>query len=268
MHLRCRACQGRYACARRRKRQRWYALAIRLPSALTPIPLESGSRRCLRAPSSLRTWKSCTCAWSAFPAATPDLARHIRFNPLLVPEALRAGVAAGYVDYTPAHFHQISSLFAEGPRKLDVAVVSVAPPTADGTCSYGAYVGFMEQACRVARTVIAEVNERMPQTYGPARLPLAYADAVIATDYLLPENPRPVLTDVERQLGANVAALIRDGDCLQVGGGAVPAAVAECLTDRQDLGIHTELCTDWMVDLIERVAVSPAPAKISTRARW
>ena len=113
----------------------------------------------------------------AFPKATPDLARHIRFNPLLVPEALRAGVAAGYVDYTPAHFHQISSLFAEGPRQLDVAVVSVAPPAADGTCSYGAYVGFMEQARRVARTVIAEVNERMPQTYGPARLPLASADA-------------------------------------------------------------------------------------------
>ena len=120
----------------------------------------------------------------AFPAATPDLAKHIRFNPLLVPEALRAGVAAGYVDYTPAHFHQISSLFAEGLRKLDVAVVSwrrqrrMAPVAT-------AYVGFMEQACRVARTVIAEVNERMPQTYGPARLPLAYADAVIATDYLL-----------------------------------------------------------------------------------
>src|SRR5215475_16005172 len=133
----------------------------------------------------------------AFPKATPDLARHIRFNPLLVPEALRPGVAAGYVDYTPAHFHQISSLFVEGPRQLDVAVVSVAPPAADGTCSYGAYVGFMEQARRVARTVIAEVNEHMPQTYGPARMPLACADAVIATDYPLPENPRPVLTEVE-----------------------------------------------------------------------
>src|SRR4029453_4699845 len=79
----------------------------------------------------------------AFPKATPDLARHIRFNPLLVPEALRSGVAAGYVDYKPPHFHKISSLFAEGPRKLDVAVVAVAPPAADGTCSYGAYVGFM-----------------------------------------------------------------------------------------------------------------------------
>src|SRR4029450_6732929 len=127
----------------------------------------------------------------AFPKATPDLARHIRFNPLLVPETLRAGVAAGYVDYTPAHFHQISSLFAEGPRQLDVAVVSVAPPAADGTCSYGAYVGFVEEARGVARTVIAEFNERMPQTNGPARLPLASAAAVIATAYPLPGNPRP-----------------------------------------------------------------------------
>jgi len=192
----------------------------------------------------------------AFPKATPELARHIRFNPLLVPEALRAGVAAGYVDYTPAHFHQISDLFADGPRQLDVAVVSVAPPAEDGTCSYGTYVGFMEQARLVARTVIAEVNYRMPQTYGPARVPLASVDAVLETNRPLPENPRPVITDVERQLGAHVATLIRDGDCLQVGGGAVPAAVAECIGDRQDLGIHTELFTDWMVDLIERGCIN------------
>lgn len=192
----------------------------------------------------------------AFPTATPELAQHIRFNPLLVPEALRAGVAAGYVDYTPAHFHQMSRLFADGPRKLDVAIVSVAPPAADGTCSYGAYVSFMDQARQMARTVIAEVNQQMPQTAGPARFPLACADAVVETDYPLAENPRPVIGAVERQLGAHVAALIRDGDCLQVGGGAVPAAVAECLTDRQDLGIHTELFTDWMVDLIERGCIN------------
>jgi acyl-CoA hydrolase len=86
------------------------------------------------------------------------------------------------VDYTPAHFHQISELFSTGPRQLDVAVVTVAPPAADGTCSYGTYVGFMDQARRVARTVIADVHDRMPQTCGPVRFPLASADAVIATD--------------------------------------------------------------------------------------
>jgi 4-hydroxybutyrate CoA-transferase len=200
----------------------------------------------------------------SFPQTTPELAKHIRFNPLLVPEALRSGVAAGYVDYTPAHFHQISDLFRTGPRQLDVAVVSVAPPRADGTCSYGTYVGFMEQARLVARTVIAEVNYCMPQTSGPVRFPLACADAVIETERPLPENPRPTITEVERQLGANVAALIRDGDCLQVGGGAVPAAVAECLTDRQDLGIHTELFTDWMVDLMERGCINGARKNIDT----
>ena len=192
----------------------------------------------------------------AFPQATPALAHHIRFNPLLVSAPLRAGVAAGYVDYTPAHFHQISGFFGDGSRPLDVAVVAVAPPTADGTCSYGAYVGFMEHARQVARTVIAEVNAQMPQTAGPVRFPLASAQAVIAADYPLPEQPRPVLTDVERQLGAYVAGLIRDGDCFQVGGGAVPAAVAECLRERRDLGIHTELFTDWMVDLMERGCIN------------
>lgn len=118
----------------------------------------------------------------AFPQATPELARHIRFNPLLVPEALRTGGAAGYVDHTPAHFHQISGLFTAGPRKLDVAMVTVALSAADGMCSYGVYVGFMEQARLAARTVIAEINHRMPHTCGPVRFPLASADAVIETD--------------------------------------------------------------------------------------
>jgi 4-hydroxybutyrate CoA-transferase len=88
------------------------------------------------------------------------------------------------------------------------------------------------------------------------RFPLACADAVIVTQTALPEQARPVLTAVERQLGANVASLIHDGDCLQVGGGAVPSAVAECLSDRHDLGIHTELFTDWMVDLMERGCIN------------
>ena len=87
---------------------------------------------------------------------------------------------------------------------------------------------------------------------------------MVEADYPLAENPRPVISTVERQLGAHVAALIRDGDCLQVGGGAVPAAVAECITDRQDLGIHTELFTDWMVDLIERGCITGARKQFDT----
>lgn len=198
------------------------------------------------------------------PPATPAVARHIRLNPLLVPAVLRQGVAAGYVDYTPGHFHQISSFFREGPRQLDVAVVAVAPPRLDSTCSYGTYVGFMDEARRLARTVIVEVNDCMPQTYGPVRVPLAEADAIVATSRPLPEQLRPEITAVERQLGAHVAALIGDGDCLQVGGGAVPAAVAECLADYNDLGIHTELFTDWMVDLMARGCINGARKNIDT----
>lgn len=200
----------------------------------------------------------------ALPSVTPALARHIRLNPMLVPAALRPGVAAGYVDYTPGHFHQISSFFHEGPRQLDVAVIAVAPPMPDGTCSYGTYVGFMDAARRLARTVIVEINDCMPQTYGPVRVPLAEADAIMTTSRPLPEQPRPEITPVERQLGAHVAALIRDGDCLQVGGGAVPAAVAECLADYNDLGIHTELFTDWMVDLMERGCINGGRKNIDT----
>jgi acyl-CoA hydrolase len=122
----------------------------------------------------------------------------------------------------------------------------------------------MDQARRAARTVIAEVNACMPQTSGPVRFPLHEADAVIETARPLPEHARPVITPIARQLGANVAGLIRDGDCLQVGGGAVPAAVAECLTHHHDLGIHTELCTDWMVDLMARGCINGKRKKIDT----
>jgi acyl-CoA hydrolase len=190
------------------------------------------------------------------PDTGPEMAGRIRLNTMLVPRAAREAVAEGRADFTPAYFHEIGRLFFEGSRKLDVAVVSLAPPAEDGTCSYGAYIGFMEAACRAARTVIAEVNRRMPETSGPVRFPIERADAVIEVDYPLAEQPRPEIGGVHKQIGANVASLVRDGDCLQVGGGAIPAAAAEFLTGRKDLGIHTELFTDWMIDLIEQGCIT------------
>jgi 4-hydroxybutyrate CoA-transferase len=190
------------------------------------------------------------------PDTRPEMARHIRLNTMLVPRAMRDAVAEGNADFTPAYFHEIGRLFFEEPRKLDVAVVSLAPPAPDGTCSYGAYIGFMESARRAARTVIAEVNRQAPETAGPVRFPLECADAVIEVDYPLAEQPRPLIGEVEEKIGAHVASLVRDGDCLQVGGGAVPAATAEFLDGRKDLGIHTELFTDWMIDLIEKGCIT------------
>ena len=167
---------------------------------------------------------------------TPDtsskMAGRIRLNTMLVPKAARDAVAEGRADFTPAYFHEIGRLFFEGARRLDVAVVSLAPPMEDGSCSYGAYIGFMESACWAAKTVIAEINHKMPQTSGPIRFPLERADAVIEVDYPLAEQPRPRIDEVHKQIGANVASLVRDGDCLQVGGGAIPAAAAEFLSDR------------------------------------
>ncbi len=196
------------------------------------------------------------------PDTSSEMAGRIRLNTMLVPKAARDAVAEGRADFTPAYFHEIGRLFFEEARRLDFAVVSLAPPMEDGSCSYGAYIGFMESACRAAKTVIAEINHRMPQTCGPIRFPLERADAVIEVDYPLAEQPRPRIDEVHKQIGANVASLVRDGDCLQVGGGAIPAAAAEFLSDRKDLGIHTELFTDWMIDLIEQGCITGAQKTI------
>jgi len=190
------------------------------------------------------------------PDIGPEMANHIRLNTMLVPEDARDAVAEGRADFTPAYFHEIGRLFFEGPRKLDTAVVSLSPPAEDGTCSYGAYIGFMESACLAAKTVIAEINLQMPKTCGPVRFPLKRADAVIEVDYPLAEQPRPKVSDIHMQIGAKVASLVRDGDCLQIGGGAIPSAVAEFLSERNDLSIHTELFTDWMIDLTERGCIT------------
>ncbi len=185
------------------------------------------------------------------PHTAPEMEAHFRHNALFIGGNARQAVNDGRADYTPIFLGEIARLFQEDALPIDVALIQVSPPDAHGFCSLGIDVGHNLDAARHARHVIAEVNDRMPRTHGDAFLHVRQFHAVVETSRALPEmsaEPGDAVTDA---IGKNVAALIGDGDCLQMGIGTIPDAVLRQLGDRKALGVHTEMFSDGCVDLIE-----------------
>jgi len=185
------------------------------------------------------------------PYAAPEMEGHFRHNALFIGGNVRQAVNEGRADYTPIFLGEIARLFQEDALPIDIALIQVSPPDAHGFCSLGIDVGHTLDAARHARHVIAEVNDRMPRTHGDAFLHVRQFHAVVETSRPLPElesEPGDAVTDA---IGRNAAALIGDGDCLQMGIGTIPDAVLRQLGDRKALGVHTEMFSDGCVDLIE-----------------
>ncbi len=180
----------------------------------------------------------------------PGLEDNIRLNTFFVGSPTRDAVLAGRADYTPAFFSEIPRLIQRKALPLDVALICVSPPDADGFMSYGVSVDYTQAAAEHARIVIAEVNERMPRTFG-AQIHISEVDHVIASSRRLPELKAPQVGEVERRIGQYIADFIQDGDCLQLGIGSIPDAVLSCLGQKNDLGIHTEMFSDGVVDLVQ-----------------
>jgi acyl-CoA hydrolase len=141
---------------------------------------------------------------------------------------------------------------------IDVALVQVSPPDAHGFCSLGVSVDIVKVAVEVARVVIAEVNPRMPRTHGDSFVHVSRFGAVVEVDHALPELTSEPIDDVACAIGTNVASLNEDGDTIQTGIGAIPNAVLASLRDRRDLGVHTEMFSDGIVDLVERGVITNA----------
>jgi acyl-CoA hydrolase len=191
------------------------------------------------------------------PYVAPELEGHVRHNAFFVGLNTRAAVQAGRADFTPVFLSEIPSLLrTELP--IDVALVQVSPPDAHGFCSLGVSVDIVKDAVDVARVVIAEVNPRMPRTHGDSFVHVSRLAAVVDVDHELPELMPEPIDDVARAIGANVASLIGDGDTIQTGIGAIPNAVLAALRDRRDLGVHTEMFSDGVVDLVERGVITNA----------
>jgi acyl-CoA hydrolase len=168
----------------------------------------------------------------------------------------------GSLQVVPCNYSALPGLFARGLLPADVGLVQVSAPDADGLVSLGIGVEYVADALPHARTLIAEVNQRMPRTAGTARLPLSVFSATVETDRPLREAPAREPDAADRAIGALVASLVRDGDTLQVGVGALPNAILLALSGHADLGIHSGMITDGVLDLVEAGAVTGVKKEI------
>ena len=185
-----------------------------------------------------------------------DMDGHFRHNALFVGGSTREAVGEGRADYTPCFFSEVPKLFKEGYMDVDVALVHLSRPDDKGFCSYGVSVDYTKPAAEAARIVIAEINDKMPRTLGESFIHVSDIDLIVETSYDLAELKPPNIGEIEKLIGENCAKLIDDGDTLQLGIGAIPDAVLMFLKDKKDLGIHTEMFSDGVVDLVEAGVVN------------
>lgn len=180
----------------------------------------------------------------------PQYDKHFHHNAFFLGGSTRAAAAEGRADFTPVYFSEIPALLREELRP-DVTLLQVSPPDAHGYCSLGVSVDYTKGAAQQAGLTIAQVNPSMPRTLGDSFLHVTDIDCFVEADTPIIELAPPKITDVERAIGQNVAELIRDGDTLQLGIGAIPDAVLLFLKEKHDLGIHTEMFSDGVVELVE-----------------
>ncbi len=190
------------------------------------------------------------------PFADPGREQEFRSVSFFVGEPLRAAINEGRADFIPIFLSDIPGLFLSGAVTLDVAFVQLSPPDRHGLCSLGTSADAAKAAVETARLVVAEINERMPRTHGNNVVPFSRIDAFIATDRPLLEHRQGPETPVEARIGEFVAELVEDGSTLQTGIGGIPDATLARLMEKRDLGIHTEMFSDRVVDLVEAGAVT------------
>ncbi len=192
------------------------------------------------------------------PHLAPEMAPHFRHKALFIGPNARAAIADGRADYIPTFLSDVPRLFEGGLLPLDAVFVNATPPDAHGFCSLGTSVEAMHAAIRAARQVIVQFNSAMPRTLGDSFIHVSEIDLAIECDVPPYERPVGAIGDVERRIGEYVAALVPDGATIQLGIGAIPAATALYLRDKRDLGVHTEMFTDSIVDLVEAGVVTGA----------
>ena len=185
------------------------------------------------------------------PHVAPVLAGRLRHNALFVGANVREAVNDGRADYTPVFLAEVPELFMTGRLPLDAALLQVSPPDQHGFCRLGTSIACARAAADHARTVIALVNPKVPRTLGNSAVHISRFAALVEADRPLPTITPAPIGDVERQVGENVATLVTDRATLQLGIGAIPDAVLACLGDREDLGVHSEMISDGLLDLAE-----------------
>ncbi len=222
-------------------------------AAATPTPLVEAlaARRDLEG---VRLWHLHTNGPAPF--AEPGREKEFRSISLFTGAPLRAAVKEGRADFVPIFLSDIPDLFLSGQVRLDVAFLQLSPPDRNGLCSLGTSCDAAKAAFETAKLIIAEINERMPRTHGNNVVPFSRVDAFIATDRPLHGHHVESESPVEARIGEIIAGLVEDGSTLQMGIGGIPDAALSRMKDKRDLGIHTEMFSDRIVDLVEAGAIT------------
>jgi acyl-CoA hydrolase len=197
------------------------------------------------------------------PHLQPEMAGHFRHKALFIGPNARKAVNEGRAEYIPAFLSDIPHLFSRGLLGLDVAFINVTEPDAHGYCSLGTSVDVTLAALRAAKIVVAQLNGSVPRTLGDGFIHVDDIDFAVHVDRAPYSHAEPVIGEIERRIGAAVSELVQDGATLQMGIGAIPSAVAQSLRGKKDLGVHTEMFTDVVVDLVEAGVVTGAKKEIN-----
>ncbi|MBK9007509.1 MAG: Butanoate coenzyme A-transferase [Anaerolineales bacterium] len=190
----------------------------------------------------------------------PELEGHLRVNTMFISANVRKAVQSGKADFTPVLLSEFPLLFKRGILPLDAALIHVSPPDEHGFCSLGVEVGLTKSAAETAKIIIAEVNQQMPRTLGDAFIHVSRLTHIVPVDYPIPEVPMGDEGDpaIVQKIAGFIAELIPDGATMQMGIGAIPDAVLKYLRDKKDLGVHSELFSDGVIDLVNEGVLTGA----------
>ena len=186
---------------------------------------------------------------------------HFTFNSFFASASSRKAIENGVADYTTCYFYEIPKVLRE-VIKPRVAIMSVSPPDENGYVSLGTNVDYIESTLDYCEVKIAQVNKFVPKTHGEAIKHVSEFDCFVEIDEPLPEVPSVEITEVEKAIGKHCASLINDGDCIQLGIGGIPNAICAELHDKKDLGLHSEMVGDGIIDLIKKGVINNSKKNI------
>ncbi len=193
----------------------------------------------------------------------PQMAGHIRVNSLFISANVRKAINEGRADFTPIMLSQIPQALREpGLLRPDAAMIHCSPPDEHGFCTYGVEVGLTKPAAESAAIVIAEVNDRMPRSLGDSFVHVSRLTHIVPVSYPIVEVPMGAPGELQKQIAGHIVELIPDGATMQMGIGEIPDAVLLYLQDKRDLGVHTELFSDGVIDLIDSGVLTNAAKTI------
>ena len=193
----------------------------------------------------------------------PEYEGRFNINCMFVSESVREAIHKGRADFIPVFLSDIPDLFQKGYLPIDVAIVQVSPPDRHGYCSLGVSVDIARSAVNTARYLIAQVNPSVPRTHGDSQIHISRFTSLVLHEEALPEvDYGAKVAEEDLKIGRIIAEMIEDGSTLQMGIGTIPDGVLKALINHKNLGVHTEMCSDGIIDLVERDVVNNSRKKI------